>query len=457
MKYSVALLVLLLVVVFSDRGSSSSEGEFPPFHNDSIIGVPSSGNFLLYEQVITTESEEPLQRIQSDVPLTVERYLSDKNDGGSWLGGEPLAEGTALVLVSSSCDTSDTTVIPVVEIVKAGNDTILSIKVGVPENQAIDMPFLSSSSYDATWYEAGCPMPTFPSTTTTTGSTASPLMTTTTQLVGDEGKLLYAPCASEMACDDQRQQLGLTRFEVGEFPMKGCFSKSGIAYWSTGGSAEDESRADLPGIQERIWCDDAKQPDATPTPSITAGSTEIPTMITTVAGEAKSIFPTMVVTTTSLGGEGGKLLASCASESACDERRQQFGITRFEVGEFPSKGCFSKNGVAYWSTGGSAEDELREDLPGIQERIWCEANDIPGDAQTRQGNPCETGPSADPTKACKDGQFCELTTGVCNTKLAVFEGVCTDIPQACTLNYMPVRVSILFAYATQFDDTVDQT
>jgi hypothetical protein len=47
------------------------------------------------------------------------------------------------------------------------------------------------------------------------------------------------------------------------------------------------------------------------------------------------------------------------------------GIEEFYVGAFPSRGCFSKNGVAYWSGGGSAEEISEVDLPGEQERIWC--------------------------------------------------------------------------------------
>ncbi len=55
---------------------------------------------------------------------------------------------------------------------------------------------------------------------------------------------------------------------------------------------------------------------------------------------------------------------------------------------------------------------------------------------------CETGPNADPTKSCDNGQFCELDTGVCNAKSAVFDGVCTDIPEACTFEYNPVRIHV---------------
>lgn len=330
-----------------------------------------------------------------------------------------------------------------VEMVKAGNQTILSIKVGVPEDEAADMPFLNSSSYDAIWYEAGCPMPVFSNTPATTTATMPPTSTTTESTTELGSGKFFGPCPSETACNEYRKKLGLERFEVGEFPSKGCFSKNGIAYWSTGGTAEEEAREDLPGIQERIWCD--AEPESSPSPTVVSTTDEamstVPTTMSTEQGspsptaisttdEAMSIIPTMV--STELGS--GKLFARCESEQACDERSQQLGLTRFEVGEFPSKGCFSKNGTAYWSTGGTVEAEMREVLPGIQERIWCESG-----FSTRQTNTtCETGPSADPTKACGDGQFCALSIGVCNLKLAVFDGVCANKPEACTLNYVPV-------------------
>jgi len=62
---------------------------------------------------------------------------------------------------------------------------------------------------------------------------------------------------------------------------------------------------------------------------------------------------------------------ACITRDECDERRSELGIDGFFVGTYPTKGCFSKNGVAYYSGGGSAEEVSRVDLPGEQERIWC--------------------------------------------------------------------------------------
>lgn len=343
-------------------------------------------------------------------------------------------------------------------------------------------------------------MPDFPSTTTTaatsTGSTddtTQPTMETTTSLTELGSGKFYAPCASESACNTRRQELDIPRFEVGEFPMKGCFSKNDIAYWSIGGTKEEELREELPGSQERIWCTMADDASLFPTPSSTTiptttttsttttatsssssstatelptivvtrvgGTSNVPTMITTTTTEeGTSDVPTMITTTTTteesssnvpttitteVGSGTFVVPKTCATELECDTRRQQLDILRFEVGEFPTKGCFTKNGIAFWSTGGTVEEEMREDLPGIQERIWCDdvedAEEDDSFTTSAIGDPCEIGPSANATKSCGTGEFCELDVGVCNTKVAVFEGTCTAIPQACTLNYVPVR------------------
>ena len=60
-------------------------------------------------------------------------------------------------------------------------------------------------------------------------------------------------CLTEVECDTKRQEMSMG-FRVGSYPTKGCFSKNGVAYWSTGGSIQDKSTAVLPGMQERIWC-----------------------------------------------------------------------------------------------------------------------------------------------------------------------------------------------------------
>lgn len=61
-------------------------------------------------------------------------------------------------------------------------------------------------------------------------------------------------CETREACDRKRAEMGIDSFLSGNFPTKGCFSKRERAYWSDGGTDEERSRTDLPGIQERILC-----------------------------------------------------------------------------------------------------------------------------------------------------------------------------------------------------------
>ena len=191
-------------------------------------------------------------------------------------------------------------------------------------------------------------------------------------------------CMTKMDCDMARQQKGFARFNVGVYPTKGCFSKNGIAFFGTGGTVAQKSRADLPGIQERIYCEEN------------------------------------VI----------KADSACQTQAECNQKRLQLGITVFQTGEFPTKGCFSKPGVAFWGSGGTLEQIATYDLPGLRERIWCD------------DSKCETGPSADPTKSCGgENLFCKLDSGVCNAKTAVFDGMCAAKPIACQEIYAPVRKS----------------
>merc|ERR1712085_20632 len=48
----------------------------------------------------------------------------------------------------------------------------------------------------------------------------------------------------------------------------------------------------------------------------------------------------------------------------------RMGLESFASGSYPTKGCFRKNGKAFFSPG--MPQEMSElDLPGLQERIWC--------------------------------------------------------------------------------------
>jgi len=137
-------------------------------------------------------------------------------------------------------------------------------------------------------------------------------------------------CLVEEDCAAAASRMGM-EFSSGLFSTSGCFSKKNKAYFSPG--TEDEmTKAALPGVQERIYCDGAEanaRPD--PEPEITL----------------------------------------CLTESECDEARKEGGMDKFLSGDFPTHGCFKKSGKAYWGGGGSSEEISKEDLPGAQERIYC--------------------------------------------------------------------------------------
>lgn len=72
-------------------------------------------------------------------------------------------------------------------------------------------------------------------------------------------------CQNEEACDRRRQELEISSFSAGEdYQSKGCFQKKGKAYWGRGGSEEDISQPTLPGIRQRIWCEETAMVDPPP-------------------------------------------------------------------------------------------------------------------------------------------------------------------------------------------------
>jgi hypothetical protein len=66
----------------------------------------------------------------------------------------------------------------------------------------------------------------------------------------------------------------------------------------------------------------------------------------------------------------GNQKAICASEQACGAESADQGLVDFHVGTFPTKGCFAKNGKAYFSPGTEAEMATHH-LAGTQVRVYC--------------------------------------------------------------------------------------
>mmetsp|Transcript_23173 Transcript_23173/g.48684 ORF Transcript_23173/g.48684 Transcript_23173/m.48684 type:complete len:853 (+) Transcript_23173:1-2559(+) len=89
--------------------------------------------------------------------------------------------------------------------------------------------------------------------------------------------------------------------------------------------------------------------------------------------------------------EVGKVL--CLTADACNERRQEIGLKNFYVSNtYPSKGCFEKNGNAFFGEGGSEEDMSLSPLPGLQKRLWCEVvvPTVPPAQAIAEPTPCLT-------------------------------------------------------------------
>lgn len=280
--------------------------------------------------------------VSSDIPVTVQRYTGDATlpaRGGC--EGHPLEESEGIILVTSDCDTSVTTITPKISLVKTaqswGDPKVTSIIIdsGALPEAAATMDFLEeTSSHKMEISYNGCtelycgenPWET-PNPVTRPPQTPSPMQSPQSTIEG-------TACLTEADCDKMRQQMAITNFQVGNYPSKGCFTKKGIAYWGSGGSVDDRSRSNLPGVQERIWCDNnADNPIDDPI------SMDI----------------------------------ACLTEKDCDEQRQEIGIANFYRGDYRTKGCFIKNGKSYFSAG-SVVDMSEADLPGVQERIWCRAS-----------------------------------------------------------------------------------
>ena len=134
-----------------------------------------------------------------------------------------------------------------------------------------------------------------------------------------------------------------------KFPTKGCFSKkdNGRMYFGTGGSVDEMGNGNLPAILERVYC------DAPPT-SIADDVSPKP------EGDERD----------------GDNSVACLTYQQCKAKHESMndGGT-FYMNDFPTKGCFSKttNKHIYFGTGGSVEEMTKDDLPGVQERVRCDA------------------------------------------------------------------------------------
>lgn len=146
-------------------------------------------------------------------------------------------------------------------------------------------------------------------------------------------------CLTKEACSTRARRIGIDVFLSGDYPTKGCYSKNGKSYWSAGSRAE-MSTTNLPGVQNRIFCQvtTPSPPQTTPPP---------------------------------LPRPTGNNRVACLTQAQCNNKRQELGLNVFHTGTWTTKGCYSKNGKAFFSMGGSTAQMSTTNLPGVLQRIWC--------------------------------------------------------------------------------------
>lgn len=115
----------------------------------TIKGIPSANNYILYEEPSDKFDESQLS-ITSNVPLTIQRYDEGLNSCTTLIN-----ENDGIVLVTSTCDTSDTSIVPVVIIKRSGGyDGETTVNVELPGvNNEQQMDFMESASYEVNWEE----------------------------------------------------------------------------------------------------------------------------------------------------------------------------------------------------------------------------------------------------------------------------------------------------------------
>ena len=88
---------------------------------------------------------------------------------------------------------------------------------------------------------------------------------------------------------------------------------------------------------------------------------------------------------------------TCYTEEECDDQRQLLRIKRYHVGNWPSKGCFVKNGIAYWGTGGNRAKRSKNPLNREKDvRLLCDG--ARGPSQSPSYTPTSS-PTRSPTES----------------------------------------------------------
>ena len=176
---------------------------------------------------------------------------------------------------------------------------------------------------------------------TTIATTVAP---TTTEEAAIAPPPTSGACLTKDECTAAANALGVGSVVEGVYPSKGCFSKGGRVFFSEG-SIEDMSTTELPGLQERVYCGSDDGEEGTGDETDTSPTDTFPSVDATV----------------------------CLTKDECTAAANALGVGTVQEGDYPSKGCFSKGGRVFFSEG-SIEDMSTTELPGMQERIFCDGS-----------------------------------------------------------------------------------
>jgi hypothetical protein len=116
--------------------------------SDGFVANPSPNNHILAEEYINNlDWQVKTISVRSDVPVQIQRY-SDQTE--SFLEGQaPVSSNQVMVVVTSDCATTDTSLVPTIKFSADAGD--INVLVGVSEEEGATMGFLESSYYEAFW------------------------------------------------------------------------------------------------------------------------------------------------------------------------------------------------------------------------------------------------------------------------------------------------------------------
>eukprot|EP00804_Cyclotella_cryptica_P010185 CCRYP_013813-RA/>CCRYP_013813-RA protein AED:0.38 eAED:0.38 QI:0/-1/0/1/-1/1/1/0/702 len=117
--------------------------KWPTAHCENrLIANPSTGTNILFDDSLFAVSVSRIS-ITSNIPVTIQRYAD--TDGNFVVGSQPVSASDVRVVVTSDCDTTETSVIPTVEL----DEGSIDVKLNVTEDA--NMTFLEPSWYQAFW------------------------------------------------------------------------------------------------------------------------------------------------------------------------------------------------------------------------------------------------------------------------------------------------------------------